>query len=117
MKQKSVMKSMLKSQMGINDTDTTANNNPRAKQMEQAIDEFANMYRNEQLDKYIRYANRAQYYNVTLEQNLQSVPINKNQPNYHPAPPLPPSPTLAFHRLNKRAKRHSARFILSNDSF
>lgn len=54
-----LMKSMLKSQMGINDTDTTANNNPRAKQMEQAIDEFANMS-DEQLDKYIRYANKAQ---------------------------------------------------------
>ncbi|KAL7508375.1 hypothetical protein ACHAXN_009166 [Cyclotella atomus] len=54
-----LMKSMLKSQMGINDTDTTANDNPRAKQMEQAIDEFANMS-DEQLDKYIRYANKAQ---------------------------------------------------------
>jgi hypothetical protein len=58
-----LMKSMLKSQMGIQDNDTTTNasdsNNARVKQMEKAIDEFTNMS-DEQLDKYIRYANKAQ---------------------------------------------------------
>lgn len=51
-----LMKSMMKSQMGIKDGDTS---DPKAKQMEQAIDQFANMS-DEQLDKYIRYANKAQ---------------------------------------------------------
>jgi hypothetical protein len=53
-----LIKSVMRSQMGISD-DNSNSTDPRAEQMEKAIDQFANMS-DEQLDKYIRYANKAQ---------------------------------------------------------
>jgi hypothetical protein len=51
-----LIKSMMRSQMG----DTAGNGaDPRAEQMDKAIDQFANMS-DEQLEKYIKYANKAQ---------------------------------------------------------
>ncbi|KAL3778495.1 hypothetical protein HJC23_000508 [Cyclotella cryptica] len=55
-----LIKSVMRSQMGIKDDNGDVTNpDPRMEQMEKAIDQFANMS-DEQLDKYIKYANKAQ---------------------------------------------------------
>jgi hypothetical protein len=55
-----LIKSVMRSQMGSKDDNGTgASPDPRMEQMEKAIDQFANMS-DEQLDKYIKYANKAQ---------------------------------------------------------
>ena len=53
------IKSMMRSQMGIKEGEEKEGADPRAEQMEKAIDQFASMS-DEQLDKYIKYANKAQ---------------------------------------------------------
>jgi hypothetical protein len=54
-----LIKSMMRSQMGIKEGEEKEGADPRTEQMEKAIDQFANMS-DEQLDKYIKYANKAQ---------------------------------------------------------
>ena len=54
-----LIKSMMRTQMGMKDNNSKNGVDPRAEQIEKAIDQFTNMS-DEQLDKYIRYANKAQ---------------------------------------------------------